>query len=71
MIDGHYKKIDLVETVIRGMREEEALKHKLLRKFRENRIKNFVQLESQVEAELLEYKGVSTTEPIEHTVRSR
>ena len=65
MLDGHYEKRDLVKTGIRGMREEEALKHRLLRKFRENQIKNFVQLKSQVEAELLEYKEVSTSEPTE------
>ena len=65
MRDGYYDKREMVETGFRGMREEEALKHRLLRKFGESRIKNFDQLESQVETEPLEYKGVSSIQPIE------
>ena len=47
------------------MREEEPLKHRLVRKFRKNKINNFVQLESQVEIELLESKGANSAEQIE------
>ena len=64
MIDGQYDKGELVEIVIRGMREEEALKHRLLRKFRDNEIENFVHLKKHITTELLETKG-ATSEPIE------
>ena len=59
MIDGHFEKRELIEIILAGMREEEPLKHKLIRKFRKNKINNFIQLDKQIDIELLETKGAS------------
>ena len=65
MIDGHFEKRELIEIILGGMREEEPLKHKLIRKFRKNKINNFIQLDKQIDIELLETKGASSAVPLE------
>ena len=44
MLDGGYEFHEMLAVVIRGMREEESVKHRLLEKFDEGEINNFEQL---------------------------
>lgn len=48
MLDGGHEFNKMLKIIIRGMRDEEEVKHRLLEKFEDGKIKNFEQLRRQV-----------------------
>ena len=65
MLDGGHEFNEMLEIIIRGMRDEEAVKHRLLEKLEYGKIGNFKQLRRHVGSEIVNHKGVSSSEPIE------
>ena len=59
MLCGNHDSDDILEIIIRGMRDEEAVKHRLLEKFDEGKIKNFEQLRHTLGTEILKHHGTS------------
>ena len=54
--NGNHDVKDLVELVIRGMRDEQAVKFRLIRKFGKRKFKTFKQLEEALASDILEHE---------------
>ena len=59
MLCGNHDSDDIIEIIIRGMRDEQAVKHRLLEKLDEGKIKNFEQLRHILGTEILKHHGTS------------
>jgi len=57
LLEGNYNIKEMVEVVIRGMKEEEAIKYKLLGKFKKDQINTFDQLATTLSIQLKKYRG--------------
>ena len=65
MLEGGHNIVEMVEVVIRGMRDEESVKHRLLDKFQEGKIRSFEQLRQVVGSELIRHRGTTGDQPLE------
>ena len=65
MLEGSHNLEEMLEVVVRGIKEEEAVKHRLVEKLEEGEISNFKQLRRLVNSEILKHKGVSGNQPTE------
>ena len=59
LLEGNHNIMEMVEVVIRGMKEEEPIKHKLLGKFEKGQINTFDQLATTLSIQLKKHRGNS------------
>ena len=59
LLEGNHNIMEMVEVVIRGMKEEEPIKHKLLGKFEKGQINTFEQLSTILSIQLKKHRGNS------------